>query len=61
MGAVDKLNRSQRCVLAARKTKHILGCTNINTDRRLKAELVPLYLTLARLFPVWGFQAEESL
>lgn len=58
---VDKLNRSQQCALAARKTKHLLGRTNINIDKRLRAELVPLFLALARLLPVQGFQAEDSL
>jgi len=29
-----------------------LGCTNINIDRRLRAELIPLSLALARLLPV---------
>lgn len=57
----DKANQSQQRAPEARKAKHILGYININMDRRLRAELAPLALALARLFPVGGFQAENSL
>ena len=57
----ENLNMVQQCVLAAQKSKHILGCIKRSVANRSREVILPLYSALMRPHPelcvqFWGAQ-----
>lgn len=48
-GVNSKLSTSQQCVLTAKMTSDVLGCTNRSTYSRLREAINPFYLALIRI------------
>ena len=48
MSTGKRFNRSWRCVLAAKKANHILGCIKRSVTRRSREEIPPLYSALVK-------------